>query len=232
MAGRTARQYRRTARMCTPPLREFLASSGVHVSYSTVREGGRMAPSGKPYDEDFNMLRTMVNEAAQAGAGRVSGEKYRRALGLGPNLQDLMEPSGGTSVSDYLGTLLKENPVERDKVLRELMEEDTNFHGAVKRAMEDKRRRDRETRGLASGGPTDKAHDIARELVRLNDQVTTFVRRFPPTVEVDFTAEQRAACEQVLGTVEVLATWIRVKVIDRVPAASREHAMDRNLVAV
>ncbi|MGW1659195.1 hypothetical protein [Streptomyces atratus] len=40
---KTARQYRHTARMCTPPVRQLLAVSGVHVSYSALREGARLS---------------------------------------------------------------------------------------------------------------------------------------------------------------------------------------------
>jgi hypothetical protein len=36
---RTARKYRHTARMCTPSVRQLVADSGVHVSYSALREG-------------------------------------------------------------------------------------------------------------------------------------------------------------------------------------------------
>ncbi|MEU5437230.1 hypothetical protein AB0G73_28160 [Streptomyces sp. NPDC020719] len=66
---RTAREYRHTARMCTPPVRQFVAASGVHVSYSALREGARLAPSGKPYDEGYSMLRSLLKEAREAGAG-------------------------------------------------------------------------------------------------------------------------------------------------------------------
>ncbi|GAA1927452.1 hypothetical protein GCM10009716_39340 [Streptomyces sodiiphilus] len=61
---KTARQYRHTARMCTPPVRQLVADSGVHVSYSALREGARLAPSGKPYDEGFSTLRLLLRGSA------------------------------------------------------------------------------------------------------------------------------------------------------------------------
>ncbi|CAL9465393.1 hypothetical protein SUDANB6_02726 [Streptomyces sp. enrichment culture] len=227
---RTGRQYRHTARMCTPPVRQLVADSGVHVSYSVLREGARLASSGKPYDEGYSTLRAVIGEALQSGATRISVAQYQRALGTGPALQDLLDPCGDTSVADYLRAL---PPHERDKVLRDLVEENDDVQDAMKRVMDEKRRRDRETRGPeCGGGRPDKTQALARDLVRLRDQATAFMNRYPPSYALDFTEEQRAACEEALGTMEVLATWIRVRVGDRTAAASRERAEARDLVAV
>ncbi|CAM5384776.1 hypothetical protein [Streptomyces viridochromogenes] len=57
---RRARQYRHTARMCTPPVRQLVADSGVHVSYSVLREGARLASSGRPYDVGSSTLRAVI----------------------------------------------------------------------------------------------------------------------------------------------------------------------------
>lgn len=141
---RTARQYRHTARMCTPPVRQLVADSGVHVSYSALREGACLALSGKPNNEGYSTLRTLLEEAREAGAGRISVPQYRRALGMGPALQDLLDPTSDMSVAEYLGAL---PPAERDKVLRDLVEEDAKVHDAIKRAMDEKRSRDRENPG-------------------------------------------------------------------------------------
>ncbi|MEU9631586.1 hypothetical protein AB0D89_32995 [Streptomyces luteogriseus] len=230
LSPRTARQYRHTARMCTPPVRQFVAGSGVHVSYSVLREGARLASSGKPYDEGYSTLRAMIEEARQSGATRISVAQYQRALGAGPALQDLLDPSGDMSVADYLGVL---PPHERDKVLRELVEENDEVHDAMKRVMDEKRRRDRETRGPGcGGGRPDKAQALARDLVRLRDQATAFMNRYPPSSALDFTEEQRAACEEALGTLEVLTTWIRVRVGDRTATTRRERVEARDLVGV
>ncbi|MGW7283024.1 hypothetical protein ACWGIV_33110 [Streptomyces sp. NPDC054844] len=227
---KTARQYRHTARMCTPPVRQVVADSGVHVSYSALREGARLAPSGKPYDEDYRTLRSLLKEASEAGASRVSVPQYRRALGISPALQDLLDPGSDMSVSDYLGAL---PPAERDKVLRDLVEDDAKVHDAIKRVMDEKRRRDRETRGPECGGDKpDKAHALARDLVRMRDQATAFMNRYPPSAGVVFTGEQRAACTEALGTLEVLATWIRVRIASQTTAACPDRAEDRNLVTL
>lgn len=229
--SRTARQYRHTARMCTPPVRQLVADSGVHVCYSVLREGARLAPSGEPHDEGYSTLRSLLAEAREAGAGRISVLQYRRALGMSPDLQDLLDPGSGTSVAEYLGAL---PPAERDKVLRDLVEENAKVHDAIKRAMDEKRRRDRENRDPdCPGGKPDKAHALARDLVRLSDQATAFMNRYPPSAAVSFTSEQRAACTEVLGTLEVLATWIKVRIGGGpTAAASSEHVDFRDLVAV
>ncbi|MCF3167076.1 hypothetical protein IPZ64_09100 [Streptomyces violaceoruber] len=227
---RTARQYRHTARMCAPPVRQLVADSGVHVCYSVLREGARLAPSGRPYDKDYSTLRSLLAEAREAGTGRISVPQYRRALGMGPALQDLLDPAGDMSVAEYLGAL---PPTERDKVLRDLVEEDGKVHDAIKRAMDDKRRRDRETRGPdCGGGKPDKAQALARDLVRLRDQATAFMNRYPPSAAVAFTGEQRAACAEALGTLEVLATWIKVRIGGPTATASTGQDAARDLVAV
>jgi hypothetical protein len=48
-------------------------------------------------------------------------------------LQDLLAPSSDTSVSDYLAAL---PPEQREKVLRDLVEEDAGLHDAIKRVMD------------------------------------------------------------------------------------------------
>jgi hypothetical protein len=58
--------------MCTPPVRQLVADSGVHVCWSVLREGARLAPSGKPYDEGYSTLRSMLEEARDAGTGRIT----------------------------------------------------------------------------------------------------------------------------------------------------------------
>ncbi|MFD5523431.1 hypothetical protein [Streptomyces virginiae] len=229
---RTARQYRHTARMCTPPVRQFVADSGVHVSYSALREGARLAPSGKPYDEGFTTLRSLLGEARETGAGRVSVAQYKRALGIGPALKDLLDPSAETSVSDYLRALSEGDPIERDKVLRELVEADDAFRNAVKAAMDDKRRRDREGRIEAPGQRPTKAQALARDLVRQRDQATALMNRYPPSTSLDFTDEQHAACQEALGTLEVLATWIRVRLNSQASGAAPVRSESRTLVAV
>ncbi|WJV51737.1 hypothetical protein [Streptomyces flavofungini] len=222
---RTARGYRHTARICTPPVRQLVADSGVHVSYSALREGARLAPSGKPYDEDYGTLRALLKEAAETGLGRISVAQYQRALGIGPGLQDLLDPSSTTSMTDYLASLA---PEEREKALRDLVEDDAEVHDAIRRVLDEKRRKDRETRGPDCGGDKpDKAQKLAQDLVRLRDMAVACMNRYPRSVT--FSDEQQAACEEALGTLEVLTMWIRVKVGDREPAATRV-AKARDLV--
>ncbi|PZT77891.1 hypothetical protein [Streptomyces sp. AC1-42W] len=227
---RTARQYRHTARMCTRPVRQLVADSGVHVSYSALREGARLAPSGKPYDESYSTLRSLLKEAREAGAGRVSVPQYRRALGMEPALQDLLDPASDTTLADYLDSL---PPEERDQALRDLVEKKEKVHDALKRVMDEKRRRDRETRGPeCGGGRPDKATAVARDLVRLSDQGSAFMSRYPPSASLAFTDEQKVACKEVLGTLDVLATWIRVRILDDQTATADRRTATRDLVGV
>lgn len=224
-----AREYRQTARMCTPAIRQLLADSSVHVSWTVLRDGARQASSGKVHDEDYTTLRSLLDQAHQAGAGRISVSQYRRALGVGPALRDLLDASSDTSLGDYLDSL---PPQERDQALRDLIEKNDQAHDAIKRVMDEKRRRDRETRGPECGGKPDKAAVAARDLLRLSDQGAAFMNRYPPSADLDFTDEQRAACKEAVGTLDVLATWIRVRVLGDQATAAHSRAGARDLVAV
>ncbi|MBT2424095.1 hypothetical protein J7F01_16750 [Streptomyces sp. ISL-22] len=108
---------------------------------------------------------------------------------------------------------------------------DAAVHDAIKRVLDDKRRRERETRGPECGGSKpDKGQALSRDLVQLRDQAVACMNRYPRAVT--FNEVQQAACEEALGTLEVRATWIRVKVGDHKSAAGRERAKARDLVAV
>lgn len=56
--------------------------------------------------------------------------------------------------------------------------------------------------------------------------------RYPPSASLAFTDEQRVACKEVLGTLDVLATWIRVRVLDDQMTAADSRAEARDLVGV
>ncbi|MFF4560648.1 hypothetical protein [Streptomyces sp. NPDC001435] len=59
---------------------------------------------------------------------------------------------------------------------------------------------DRKTRGLeGGGGRPEKAQALTRDLVRLRDEPTAFMNRYPSSSALDFTDEQWAACEEALG---------------------------------
>ncbi|GAA0442353.1 hypothetical protein ACFQ2B_35290 [Streptomyces stramineus] len=68
---RTARQYRHTARLSTSAVRQFVADSGVHMSYNVLREGARLGSGGLPHDEGYGILRSLLDEARTSGAGCV-----------------------------------------------------------------------------------------------------------------------------------------------------------------
>ncbi|WP_454613213.1 hypothetical protein [Streptomyces collinus] len=85
--------------------------------------------------------------------------------------------------------------------------EDDAFRDAVKWVMDDKCRREREGRTGRSVDKTSKAQalDLDLDLVRLNDQITALMHRYPPSAVLDFTREETTACVEALRTVEVLA---------------------------
>ncbi|MER7057952.1 hypothetical protein [Streptomyces sp. NPDC000351] len=61
---------------------------------------------GKPYDEGYSILRSLLAEAREAGIGRISAPQYRRALGVEPDLRELLDPSSDRVLADYLCSLL------------------------------------------------------------------------------------------------------------------------------
>lgn len=228
---RTARQYRQTARACTAPMRQRVSDSGIHVSYSVLREGSRTGPGGTPYDEDYRTLRELLREARDSGAGRVCVATYRQALGIGPSLRDLLNASGPgeATIAEYVDALNRNGP-EREKIIRALVEEDAELSEAVRTAVDAKRRRDQERekggRGTAGGERSDKGTALARDLVRLRDQAVACMNRYPRAV--DLSAEQVLACKEAIGTFEVLTVWATDRVgthtaaVRRIPAPSRE----------
>ncbi|MFD5258767.1 hypothetical protein ACFWM5_38890 [Streptomyces bobili] len=58
------------------------------------------------------------------------------------------------------------------------------------------------------------------------------MHRYPPSAVPDFTREETTACVEALGTVEVLAMWIGVRVSKDAPPADRRQAATPDLVGV
>ncbi|MEV7541207.1 hypothetical protein [Streptomyces sp. NPDC089915] len=77
----SAREYRKVAAACSLPVRERVAATGVTVSYSVIREAAiDTAGSGRPPAERWEILLTMLGDAARTGE-RVTAQKYRQAIG-------------------------------------------------------------------------------------------------------------------------------------------------------
>jgi hypothetical protein len=89
LSRRTVNEYRHTARICTPPVRELIADSGVLVCYSVLREGAHAGPSGVPHDESFRTLCRLISEAPARGSDRISVPHYQREIGIGPSPRQL-----------------------------------------------------------------------------------------------------------------------------------------------
>jgi hypothetical protein len=62
----------------------------VHVSYSALREGARLAAGGIPADQGWATLRVLLAETEQAGWDRISVMHYQQVLGVGRGLLDLL----------------------------------------------------------------------------------------------------------------------------------------------
>ncbi|MEU8727658.1 hypothetical protein [Streptomyces antimycoticus] len=107
LAPATGREYRHTARMATPAIRQLIAEGTMHVSYSTLREGARPRPGGIPADEGWAKLRTLLKEAREAGRDRVTLAYYQQVLGTAPALKGLvgfwLNFCGAGTLSELLG---------------------------------------------------------------------------------------------------------------------------------
>ncbi len=77
LAPATGWEYRHTARIATPAVRQLIADGNVHVSYSTLREGARLGPAGVPADEGWTKLRALLEEAREAERDRVTMAYYQ-----------------------------------------------------------------------------------------------------------------------------------------------------------
>ncbi|MEU9606354.1 hypothetical protein [Streptomyces sp. NPDC048057] len=232
LSPQTAREYRHTARMCTPGVRDLVDHSSVHVSYSVLREGARLGAAGKPHDEEWFQLRSLLEEAEAAGRGRLTVAHYRRVLGTTPPLKELLGSSGDgdASVSEYLNAL-KQNAPEREKIIQALVAEDAQLRDAVQKAINENRRRDGDGSGKGPDRPrTDKATAFVRDIIRLRDQANGFMHRYPRPPK--FAADQQEAAEEAAGTLEILATFTRVSLGLTDPPGVEDRAGLRETVAV
>ncbi|WP_434593662.1 hypothetical protein [Streptomyces sp. A5-4] len=230
LSARTGRDYRQTARLCTPLVRKAVAASGIHVSYSVLREGARTGSGGVAVDEGYRKLRALLKETQTAGGDRVGMAQYQRVLGTAPALGDLLGASGGAgpSLAEYLGAL--GNHPDREKIVCGLLEKDAELRGAARRTIEDQRRVERDrNRYITCGPPTGKGAFVARDLVRLGDQTVGFMHRYPDQVELS--AEQLNAVKDTLVKVELLVSWIQVR-LGVSTGAGRDRAESRVPAAV
>ncbi|MEV0535488.1 hypothetical protein [Kitasatospora sp. NPDC050463] len=234
LAPRTGRDYRHTARIATPAIRQLVAESTVHVSYSALREGARLGAGGVAADEGWNKLRTLLKEAERDGWDRISVIRYQQVLGVGPALRDLLEgATGGDDKSAEILRALQQSP-QKDQILRAMVEDEAQIGNGLKRAWEDKRRRDRERdAGLGPGGDSprrDKGYALSSDLIRLRDQSVALMNRYPRAVDLD--QAQRAACEEAIGTLEVLVVWAKDKAGVKARAVRRPRTVQRETVGV
>ncbi|MBB5939515.1 hypothetical protein [Streptomyces zagrosensis] len=221
LAPATGREYRHTARMATPAIRQFIAEGDVHVSYSALREGARPRPGGIPADEGWTKLRALLKEAREAGRDRVTHAYYQQILGTAPALKELVDPGSGdsTKLMAYLGGL---SGSEREKIVCSLLADDTSLRTSVRRTIEDQRRRERDRERLDGPEPATHWMPLARALVALGDQASGFVNRHPSAQLVE---QQLPAAREALVKLELATAWITMRLDTAAkPARSRRAA--------
>ncbi len=217
MSVRTAQEYRRTARMCTPPVRELIAEAEVLVCYTVLREGAHLGPSGVPHDESYHALRGMIKQARAAGRDHVSVSVYRRTLGLGPDLGQMLKQRGGQGgIGDYLSQLHK-GP-ERDQLVGMLIQEardNAEVRRAVREALAERRTATREgerekTRAENADPRSAREFALSREVLRVADQAERVMDRFLELDPSDLLDEMHsAAVTKAVVTLEAVAAWLR-----------------------
>lgn len=209
---RTAREYRHTARMCTPPVREMLASSSVLVSYTILREGAHADTSGIPRDESYQILKRLIAEAVEAGADHITVPDYRIALGLGPNVQDLFGPDGDDEeFREYLDEV-GQGP-ERERLinvmtaqLRDRAQVDQAVRAALaeENATRRERRREEARLGLSASPVAADESAFAREVGAIGDQMKRVMRRYAHLKPTNLADERN---EAVVTTAQATIEW-------------------------
>jgi len=226
--GRTGRDYRNVARVCTPPLRARIEATGVMVAWSVLREGARPAAGGLPVDEGYRKLLALLEQASAEGRALVSLPQYHQVLGTAPALRDLLGSEGGdgSKLVAYLGGL---RGAEREKIVTSLLEADTDLRKSVRRTIDDQRRRERDRERLDGGGKAPGPSLVmARDLVRIGDQVDSFIGRYQSAGQL---AEAEVPAAQLtLVKAELLVTWLRVRV-DGERAGARRTAKSARMPA-
>ncbi|MBV6696968.1 hypothetical protein KV557_07500 [Kitasatospora aureofaciens] len=221
LAPFTGREYRHTARMATPTIRQLIAEGGVHVSYSTLREGARPRPGGIPADEGWTKLRALLKEAREAGRDRVTLASYQQVLGTAPALKELVDPGTGdsTKLMAYLGGL---SGGEREKIVCSLLADDAGLRKSVRRTIDAQTRRERDREDLDGAEPTAQWMPLARALVALGDQASGFVNRHPSAQLVE---QQLPAAREALVKLELATAWITMRLDSTArPARGRRPA--------
>lgn len=222
--GRTGRNYRHVARVCTHPLRKKIAATGVMVNWSILREGARAAAGGAPVDEGYRKLLALLKEAAAEGRTLLKLPQYHQVLGTAPALRDLLDTQGGdaSKLVEYLGGL---GGADREKIVTSLLEADAVLRTSVRRSIDDQRRRERDRERIDCGGVTGPELALARDLVRIGDQVDGFIGRYQSAGQL---AEQQVPAAQLtLVKTELLVSWLKVRLDGERRGAGRDRKAAR-----
>ncbi|GGU61175.1 hypothetical protein [Streptomyces lavendofoliae] len=229
----TARDYRHTALACPPEIRRLIADSGVHVSYSVVREGARAGVSGAPRDAGWSVLQALIEEAQNDGTGCVLRARYMKELGITPPQQGQL-PGSADLLDEATLEAIRQDPELLLPLVQDAIRNHEGAADAVRQAVEE----DRRARASRRNDPTvrtgnDTSLRFVRDLLNLRDQGTGFMNRYPHSISLpdDQKDLAAAACEGL----SVLLTWVREKAslgdqavprqtkrrTTRVPAATR-----------
>lgn len=232
---RSVREYRHTAKMCTPAMRKMLAGSRVLVSYTVLREGARKGPSGVPHDEDYRVLERLLGEARESGLGNINLIDYRNALDLGPSVEDLIDDSG-QDLKDALDQV--GHGPERQRLINAI-EAKFREQAQARKAMSEvlaaeratRRERARENERLGLGMDPEAAMESAcvKELVAIGDLAAAALKRYAHLQPSQFTDELNTrAITKAQITLETVIGWLNgtkqaTPSGGRVPVQRRTH---------
>lgn len=214
---RSAQEYKQTARMCTPPVRERLAATRVHVSYTILRTGARADKFKVPHDESYRILLGLIEEAERSGHDFVDPAGYLIAIGLGPRVEDLFGPDGA---DDEFRVFLAETAPgpARDRLYRSLAAQQSEravLHRAVAQVVQDEkaaRRKLQEEQGRRGPCP-DPARleetEFARGVCAIAKSVHSLNQRFghlAPTALRD--ERNQSAVDFAQAKIGVFVAWL------------------------
>ncbi|NEA68120.1 hypothetical protein [Streptomyces sp. SID12488] len=229
LSPRSGRDYRLVSRLCTPPLRAKIAATGVQATWSILREGARTGAGGVAVDEGYRTLLVLLEEAAAQGRDQLKLPEYHQALGTAPALGDLMDPHRGDAAKlvEYLGGL---QGGAREKIVVSLLEADARLRSSVRKTVNEQHRRERDRERIDCGATPGQWMALARDLVRVGDQATGFIARHQSAGAL--CEEQLPAARDALTKIELMATWIKLRVDGESESARRERGTARVPVAV
>lgn len=170
----------------------------------------------------------LPEEAAAQGRDQLQLPQCHQALGIAP-LRDLMDPPPGDAAKlvEYPGGL---EGGAREKIVVSLLQADAALHSSVRKTVNEQHQRERDRERIDCGEVPGQWMALARDLLRVGDQATGFIARYQSTGEL--TEQQLPAAKDALTKVEMMSTWIKLRLGGESESARRERGTARVPVAV